>query len=386
MISGVIDLIFLDMMKVSKVKLRKTINKTGDKFYWKFDFYPPIGDENNKKVRFKSTGIYTYVKPQNKEQRSYNKEVISRLEILKHHTQNELLNHAFGARRSSSGSFSEYFKRLAETKNQSKSSKTIWLLVYKAFIRFNPEIKFKDLNPDISNSFQKFLLNLPHGNRPGIISMNSASVYYSKYLSALKQAYRDNLIDEDIAVKSKPIKKCLSKREFLSIDELRMLYQTPCRNREFKSVCLFMAHTGMRVSDVENLKYSDLVNSPSLGLHIRFKQKKTGLQQTLPLSDEAIALMPEKKGDCPYVFPNFKRNYKLLQKWIACAGLKKHVGFHTFRHTFATLLINSGIDIYTVQQVLGHRKIDTTMQYLNLFDVKKVDAINSIKIMQSQQP
>ena len=79
-----------------------------------------------------------------------------------------------------------------------------------------------------------------------------------------------------------------------------------------------------------------------------------------PISEEALELCGKKSTG--KVFKGLKRsmvNYP-LKKWINAAGITKPITFHGFRHTYATLQIASGTDIYTVSKMLTHRNVSTT--------------------------
>ena len=69
-----------------------------------------------------------------------------------------------------------------------------------------------------------------------------------------------------------------------------------------------------------------------------------------------------------------------LRYWAASAGISKHITFHSARHTFATLQLTLGTDIYTVSKMLGHRELTTTQIYAKIIDEKKVEAVNRIKL------
>ena len=72
-------------------------------------------------------------------------------------------------------------------------------------------------------------------------------------------------------------------------------------------------------------------------------------------------------------------NYPLKQ-WLSDAGITKHVTFHCFRHTFATLQIAAGTDIYTVSKMLTHRNVSTTQIYAELVNEKKRESANKISL------
>ena len=67
-----------------------------------------------------------------------------------------------------------------------------------------------------------------------------------------------------------------------------------------------------------------------------------------------------------------------ISKWVAKAGIDKHITFHCARHTFATMLLTLGTDLYTVSKLLGHRQIQTTQIYAKIVDEKRRDAVRRI--------
>ena len=69
---------------------------------------------------------------------------------------------------------------------------------------------------------------------------------------------------------------------------------------------------------------------------------------------------------------------KKLQQWIKDAGIKKHITFHCARHTFATLALTNGADLYVIQKLLGHSEIKTTAIYTKIIDEKKSEAVNCL--------
>lgn len=67
---------------------------------------------------------------------------------------------------------------------------------------------------------------------------------------------------------------------------------------------------------------------------------------------------------------------KILTNWAALAGIKKHVTFHVSRHTFATMALTAGSDIYTISKLLGHSYVKTTQIYAKVVDRKKEEAVD----------
>jgi len=120
-----------------------------------------------------------------------------------------------------------------------------------------------------------------------------------------------------------------------------------------------------------------------MGYYIRFRQKKTKGVETLPISDQARNLLGEKGNPDDKVFDGLHysawSNLK-LQQWMMKAGITKTITFHCARHTYATLQLTLGTDIYTVSKLLGHKELRTTQIYAKVIDDKKKEAANRIQL------
>ena len=106
----------------------------------------------------------------------------------------------------------------------------------------------------------------------------------------------------------------------------------------------------------------------------------TDTEATLPLTEEALELCGERNEGL--VFKGLQRHHIQypLKKWLDEAGIDKHITFHCFRHTFATLQVAGGTDIYTVQHLLTHKNVGTTQIYADIVDEKMREASGRIKI------
>lgn len=103
----------------------------------------------------------------------------------------------------------------------------------------------------------------------------------------------------------------------------------------------------------------------------------------IPLSSQAVKWLPERNGCTPdgLVFgglPNTSNLCVSLKNWADKAGVKKNVTFHTSRHTFATMMLTLGADLYTTSKLLGHANVKTTQIYAKIVDSKKVEAVNLV--------
>lgn len=163
-------------------------------------------------------------------------------------------------------------------------------------------------------------------------------------------------------------------RCYLTIDEIRALADTPCEPR-IAYPFLFACFTGLRLSDVRNLKWSDIRNGV-----IFLRQRKTGEFVQVPVGKNASKFL--RDNDSENVFHDFPSCEvwftQKLKDWVAKAGIKKNVSFHVARHTFATLALGNGADLFTVSKLLGHTKITTTQIYAKVLDEGRKKAVDAI--------
>ena len=164
---------------------------------------------------------------------------------------------------------------------------------------------------------------------------------------------------------------------------MQALVKTDCESKQLKTAFLFACLTGLRWSDINKLVWSEVQHSDEMGYYIRFRQQKTKGAETLPISEQARNMLGEEKEKTERVFKGLKysawHNVKLAQ-WVLRAGITKNITFHCARHTYATLQLTMGTDIYTVSKLLGHRELKTTQIYAKVIDNKKKEAANKIQL------
>lgn len=192
----------------------------------------------------------------------------------------------------------------------------------------------------------------------------------------------------DLNAKVKPIPSAETRREYLTLDELNTLVKTPCHDFLLKRAALFSALTGLRFSDIQKMTWGELKYIHEQGYFLNFNQKKTKGVEVLPISEQAYSLTegtenPQEMPQDSFVFDGLKYSAyhnKHLFQWIGAAGITKNITFHCFRHTFATLQLFNGTDIYTVSKMLGHRNLKTTQVYAKIVDETKRKAANKIRL------
>ena len=145
-----------------------------------------------------------------------------------------------------------------------------------------------------------------------------------------------------------------------------------------KAAFLFSCFCGLRIMDIKNLCWKHISKNENRW-QVEIRQYKTGALLYLPLNMNARKWMPEQ-GDASSedrVFPKLSIWYKsILRDWATDAGIEKTFSFHVARHTFATLALTAGVDIYTTSQLLGHANIRHTQRYAQIINSKKDHAVS----------
>lgn len=283
--------------------------------------------------------------------------------------------------------FIKYFEELKDKRhrNSSKSIQVNWnreVVLMKIYTGGKPML-FGDIDLNLIEDYKDFLINAPQGGgKTGPISANTASTYFSIFKAGLHQAFVDGYLTVDLAAKVKNIYYEESQREYLTLKELNQLAATPCDSDVLKRAALFSALTGLRHCDIKQLKWRDVVKDEA---HYRllFTQQKTKGVEYMPISDQAYLLCGERGDADRLVFEGLQDPSWInrpVKRWIEASGITKHITFHCFRHTYATLQLTSGTDIYTVSKMLGHKKVTTTQIYAKVVDAKKEAAADAIQI------
>lgn len=340
------------------------------------------------KGKRKTEYLQLYLDPnaKTKEQKEVNRKTLQLAETIQAQRQIEIQNGTYGFRDNEKlkGSFLAYVRILAEKRKSSTGNYGNWDSMIKHLETFKPfDIAFAQVDRQFVQGFRNFLDQETRTKSNVGLSQNSKYSYFNKFKAALKQAVKDGIIARNPGEGVDGFKQGEPEREFLTLAELQACVKAECDIPQLKTAFLFSCLTGLRWSDIQKLLWSEVQHSVEMGYYIRFRQKKTKGAETLPISDQAVGLLGERQDKDERVFKGLKysawHNQKLLQ-WVMRAGVTKTITFHCARHTYATLQLTAGTDIYTVSKLLGHRELKTTQVYAKIIDDKKKEAANKIKL------
>lgn len=185
-------------------------------------------------------------------------------------------------------------------------------------------------------------------------------------------------------------------KSMLTVSDIHQLERTPCRSGGLKSVFLFACCSGLRWSDICNLRWDDIdienrtmtVRQQKVRDHSRAAVLHTYLNTSAmryldlshrprpqhDISESATASQPV------FLLPSYTMAYRLLQTWASDAGISKHISFHCARHTFVSRLVAAGVDIKTVADLAGHSTTRHTERYVHQDERHLRESISRIEI------
>jgi len=177
------------------------------------------------------------------------------------------------------------------------------------------------------------------------------------------------------------------RKDILSISEIETLINThyPNQNPMVRNAFIFCLYTGLRFCDVKDLTYGNVDYQNKI---LKFEQHKTKGHSgssgvVIPLNDGLLSLIGTPKSSDLYselIFPlpSYESACHSVKYWVKRAGINKHISWHCARHSFATNILNNGVNIKTVSSLLGHASLKYTEKYTRAVDELKREAINSL--------
>ncbi|MHB8579755.1 MAG: site-specific tyrosine recombinase XerD [Ignavibacteriaceae bacterium] len=274
----------------------------------------------------------------------------------------------------------EYLSLIRLEKNLSENTVSSYKSDISAFIRFMEEFGIND--PSLVeykhlSAFFKALSNLG-------LSVNSAARYYSSIKGFFLFLYKNKYIKNDPVEKLSSPKLKKSLPSVLSIQEVDAILSMPQVDEKLglrdRAILELLYACGTRVSELAFLKLSDLYFNEEV-IRVFGKGSK---ERLIPIGSSAVSwitkylqqsrpLLEKKTKSENYVFLNNRGTklsrmgvWKIVERYSKEAGINKKIHPHTFRHSFATHLLEGGADLRAVQEMLGHVDISTTQIYTHI--------------------
>ncbi len=277
----------------------------------------------------------------------------------------------------------EYEKYIEQTKSKSyyKSIK----LSNKFFLEYVGDIDLQKINVYLVDNFIQNTFNR---------SKFSASLFYRNLKGAFSTAERWNYINTNPFKKIKAPKVPKKNPNFITESELSSILKE-LKNNTIKNIVIVSYDTGLRLSEVLNLKWSS-INIQEKILTVKNDnsfETKSRKDRVIPLTDRAynmfLSIAPNiftVNNNSNYIFTKTNSNYKYsgdyvskyFKRGVKKAKLNDKYSFHTLRHSFASNLVQRGVSLFVVKELLGHSDIKTTMIYSHLKAENLVDAVSKL--------
>lgn len=326
-----------------------------------------------------------------REDKQKNKETMQLAEAIRAKKVVEIQSKDFGFDVSpqNDAKFFDVMRKIIDRKDG--TTKTSWQNCLAHILKFEPDeqITFSEITPQWVRGFRDYLdtkaMQWAIDTRkrdvePRPLALGTKALMFQKFCSVFNIAMRDGIIMYNPTAGVERFKEPESEREFLTIDEVKKLRKTPPPNRDLAQAFFFSCLTGLRWSDIVKLKWSEVQETQS-GTRIVFTQKKTGGLEYLDLNSQAASMLGTRGKPDDYVFPKLgpiQAARISIAAWVKSAGIDKHITFHCARHTFAVMMLDLGVDLYTVSKLLGHKSIETTQVYAKILDKNKKAAVERI--------
>ena len=275
--------------------------------------------------------------------------------------------------------FPVFARIYVQESDRKRSTKENLMTTITVLQEFRPGLDFKDITYTFLKDFEVHLKE--KGN-----SVNTVAKHMRQLRTLVNEAINQGYIPSDAyPFRKYKIKQEKGRKEFLTPDELKRLENLDVdkKLRHVLDAFLFCCYTGLRYSDFCQLTPENIIRvNGKRWLH--FKSVKTDVEIRLPLhllfEGKALAVLERYDivTDFAKIGPNSEAN-KYLAQLAALARIRKHITYHTARHTCATLLVHQGVPITTVQKLLGHTSVRTTEVYSEVLSNTIIRDLKAVK-------
>lgn len=284
-------------------------------------------------------------------------------------------------------SFTEFIEREIKRGNTASSTKVTQTTTLKRLKEFRKDVLFTDCNVEFLASFERFL-------KLKKLSVNTINKYFRHLRTFYNLAINQDLVE----LSTYPFRKFklhteethrqpITPEEITAIEAVNIPPELH-HLQKVKDMFLLACYTGLRFSDLTALKPEHFITRDKQ-YFIDTKMVKTKTHLTIPITElnrifrgnlmEIVSRYIDR--DRPFMFDELTNQYvnRCLKELAELAGITSLVTFHTARHTLATFLIGRGVPITTVQRLLGHKKLATTMIYTKVHDTVVINDLRHIE-------
>lgn len=334
--------------------------------------------------RKESLGLFIYERPKGQVQKQHNREQKHKAEAYRIEILSKIQNSNLGLEilNRKRIKFLDYFKERLEKSQSSDGNSGQWNSALKHLEEFDQVNVYLDqINARWLEDLKEYFLNRKQfKSKEMYLDQNTAKSYFNKVIATFNRADVERLIDFNPVKNSKRIPEKETWREYLTLDELKKVAQLSCKSTIIKRASLFAALTGLRWSDIIKIEEKH-INRPER--YLRYRQKKSSTMETKYLSQQALDLLDHSDDKDHKTFGELPQSptttiKSRITEWMGKADITKNITFHCFRHTYATIQLTLGTDIYILSKELGHRNIKNTEIYAKIVDERKKEAAEQI--------
>lgn len=269
--------------------------------------------------------------------------------------------------------FLEFMEREIQECNLSKATKVCFISTLTRLKEFRKVLLFDEVDFNFLTAFKRYL------QKEGL-RINTINKYFRHIKTFVNIAINKDFMELNrYPFRNFKMETEETEREYLTVEELEEIAKVvlPPEKQHLQKVMdmfCFSCYTGLRFSDVSALRKDSIIVEDNI-TKLVLRMKKTNQDIKLPLSKlfngKGIEIINKYiEPDRNYIFDDITNQYanRCLKEIAKIANLDKLVTFHVSRHTTATVLLNKGMQMTTVQKVLGHKKLQTTQIYAKVMD------------------
>lgn len=271
---------------------------------------------------------------------------------------------------------------IAEYKSQGRSGYVNLRTAKGVLLSFRPDSRLCDIDKKFCTDYADWLKGgyLTKDGKP--IAKATAFSYFWQLGIVLTTAWQKGYIKRNpwkLLGNHEKIQRPESRREYLTLEDVQKLEHTPYKRAAIRQAFLFACYCGLRISDIMDLRWRNITVNDGQW-YVSVIMHKNSKPISVPLPAKALLWLPERGESEASVFalpaqPIVRRHIKI---WAGQAGIGKDICFHTSRHTYGTMLITAGVDLYTASKMMGHADVRPTQEYAKIADRKKEEAISLI--------
>ena len=207
----------------------------------------------------------------------------------------------------------------------------------------------------------------------------------NRFLEILSKMF--NLAIDNGELTENPLRKVPKLKEdnhiirYLKSDEETRLYASIDDNAPYlRPIVTTALQTGMRRGEILNMQWKN-IDFDTRNIHVL--DTKSGDKRDIPISDELYGVLQSISRESKYVFINpqtnapyvdIKKSFNMVREYAGIEDFR----FHDLRHTFATRMIMTGVDLFTLMEILGHKQISTVMRYCHVIPGRKMEAVKKL--------